>query len=326
MLFKNISEIQKFLPVGVGNEFNRLKPHIENAEKKYIRPLLGTSLADELQEFYDTPPPEPMNDSQKACMVLLAKTQHALIHLAYFIGFDFLNVQISDKGFQRIESQTTKGLYHYQEMNLKKYFNDSGFNGLDDVLVFLEENIVHFNEFKMADNYTVLKQSFLPTVKVVEEIPFSLLGSRLTFLALRPMVAYVEDSVIRKVLGKSIYDEVKQEMKKDEPAAKVAGLLPFIRKPLVYLASAYFMEETGASLDEKGLFFEKIDPVYRGQAKREPSTEERIAAMIARNRGIGAAYLEELKEYLDENWDDFEISRGRFPRRDNRGKRTFWAT
>ena len=41
MLFSTISEIKTILPIGVGNDFNRLKSHIENAENRYIKPLLG---------------------------------------------------------------------------------------------------------------------------------------------------------------------------------------------------------------------------------------------------------------------------------------------
>lgn len=324
MLFSNITEIKNFLPIGAGNDFFRLKPHIENAEKKYILPLLGREMYDEINAFYKADFPAEPTDPEKDMKELLLKTQHALIHLAYFIGFDFLNVQVTDSGFQRVESDRTKGLFHYQEQNLKKYFSDSGFNGLDDVLVFLEDNIRHFREFEESENYTVLKTSFLPTVKDTEAIPFNLNGSRLLFLALRPMVAYVEDMQIRRLLGKSIYNEVKEELKKDNPAEKVVKLLPYIRKPLIYLASAFFMEETGASLDEKGLFFEKTDAVYRGQQKREPSTEERIAAMIARNRKIGNDYMEELAEYLGEEWNHSAGKWGMF-RRDNTGKKSFWA-
>lgn len=40
MLFSNVNEIKAILPIGVGNDFNRLKPHIENAENRYIKPLL----------------------------------------------------------------------------------------------------------------------------------------------------------------------------------------------------------------------------------------------------------------------------------------------
>jgi hypothetical protein len=201
MLFTTVSEIKTFLPIGAGNDFNRLKPHIENAENKYIKPLLDTGMYDELQEFYDAEYPATPTDAEAATKTLLEKVQHALIHLAYFVGYDFLNVSVSDAGFNRTESTTMKGLYKYQEDNIKKYFSDAGFNGLDDVLVFLEQNIEYFGEFKLSTNYTSLKESFLPTVKVVEEIPFNLHNSRLLFLALKPGVAYVEDTDIPKTLG-----------------------------------------------------------------------------------------------------------------------------
>lgn len=325
MLFTNLDEIRAFLPVGVGNDFYRLKPHIENAEKKYIKPLLGSNMYDELQEFYDTEYPVQPTDVQIATKDLLVKVQHSLIHLAYFSGFDFLNIQASDSGFQRIESERTKGLFKYQEDNLKKYFSDAGFNGLDDVLVFIEENIEYFHEFKLTENYTVLKSSFLPTVKVIENIPFNIHGSRLIFLALKPAVSYIEDTTIKKVLGQTIYAYVKAEMVKDNPDAKVTALLLSIRKPLVYLASAMLMEETGATLDERGLFFEKTDPVYRGNLKKEPSTDQRVAYMVARNKEIGNNYLEDLKSVLNDNWDEYSGQTGSIFRRDNTDKKTFWT-
>lgn len=325
MLFKNIAEIKTFLPIGAGNDFNRLKPHIENAENKYVKPLLGTAMYDELQEFYDTEYPDNPSEAQEDTNALLKKVQHSLIHLVYFSGFDFLNVTVSDAGFNRTESNTMKGLFKYQEDNIKKYFSDAGFNGLDDVLIFLEENIAHFGEFKLADNWTVLKQSFLPTVKVVEEIPFNIHSSRLIFLALKPGVAFIEDTIIRKTLGETIYAEIKTEMEKDEPAEKVTAVLPYIRKPLIYFASAHLMEETGAELGDKGLFFEKLDPVFRGNLKREPSSEQRIAAMVTRNHNVGNSYLEALKSYLDLNWETYSGQTGSVFNRDNTGKKTFWA-
>ena len=148
MLFKTIAEIKNFLPIGAGNDLNRLKPHIENAENKFVKPLLGTAMYDELVEFYETEYPAEPTEVQEATLLLLTKVQHAVIHLAYFVGFDFLNVSVSDAGFQRIESERTKGLYKYQEDNLKSYFSEAGFNALDDVLVYIENNIAHFNEFK----------------------------------------------------------------------------------------------------------------------------------------------------------------------------------
>ena len=327
MLFKNTPEIKTFLPIGAGNDFNRLKPHIANAENKYIKPILGTAMYDELQEFYEADYPENPNEAQEATKTLLEKVQHSLIHLAYYIGFDFLNVSVSDAGFNRIEGEKTKGLYKYQEDNLKQYFSTAGYNGLDDVLVFIEENIEHFGEFAAEQNHADIKQAFLPTVKVVEAIPFNIQTSRLTFLALQPGIAFIEDTVIKPTLGATRYASLKAEMLKTENQdATLMALVPLIRKPLIYLASVHLMEETGATLGDKGLYFEKTDSTVTNTAVKAPAEIERVAAMITRNRNVGNAYLAILKSYLAETFpDEYTGSTTRHFSRDNTDKKTFWA-
>ena len=329
MLFKTITEIKEFMPIGVGNDFDRLKPHIQNAETKYIETLLGTDMYLELPEFYtDTLPIEDPTDVQLAMIELLGKVQHSLINLAYFIGYDFLNVSISDSGFQRIESEHKKGLFKYQEDNLKDYFSDSGFNSLDDILFYLESNIQHFAEYKNSPNWTINLASFIPNVRVLESIPFNVFNSRLTFLALKPYVSFIEDTIIAKVLGADIYAEIKAGMILDEIPAKVSAILPYIRKPLIYLASSMLMEESGATLEYKGLFFEKFNGSSPDNKIKGPSTETRINAMIARNNYIGNSYLDALKTFLISNlasWEDYEGTTGSIYNRDNTEKKTFWA-
>ncbi|NQU53582.1 MAG: hypothetical protein HQ522_13695 [Bacteroidetes bacterium] len=328
MLFKTITEIKTFLPIGVGNDFNRLKPHITNAENKYIKTLLGTDMYDELLEFYGVLPIANLTDVQLAMNELLLKVQHSLIHLAYFVGYDFLNVSISDAGFQRIESDRVKGLYKYQEDNLKKYFSDAGFNALDSILVYLEQNIQHFTEFKASANWTEFKGSFIPTVDILEKIPYNIFGSRLTFLSLKPHLAFIEDTILRLALGEVIYQEIKAGMILDVIPAKVTAILPYIRKPLIYFATALLMEETGATLGNNGLYFEKLNGNSPDNKIKQPSSEDRILAMIKRNRFIGNSYLDALKSYLLANmdaWEDFSGTTGSLFNRDNTNKKTFWA-
>ena len=328
MLLQTISEIKEFLPIGVGNDFNRLKPHIENAENKYIKPLLGIAIYDELQEFYDEFPYDNPTEVQEITTELLYKVQHSVIHLAYFIGYDFLNVSISDSGFNRLETENKKGLFKYQEDNLKKYFSDSGFNSLDDILVFLETNIAHFGEFKATANWTEFKGSFIPNVAVLEKIPFNIFGSRLTFLSLKPHLAFVEDTTIKLALGTDIYDEIKAGMILDDIPEKVSKILPYIRKPLIYFASALFMSETGATLGNNALYFDKSESTAGGISNKVPATEERIMDLIKRNNFIGNSYLDILKTFLiseAESWSNFDGKTGSLFNRDNTNKKTFWA-
>jgi hypothetical protein len=53
-----------------------------------------------------------------------------------------------------------------------------------------------------------------------------------------------------------------------------------------------------------------------------------VAALVKRNRDIGNAYLDQLRSYLVANaadWKEVPVSTGKVFRRDNTGKRSFWA-
>ncbi len=325
MLFSTVNEIKAILPIGVGNDFNRIKPHIANAENRYIKPLLGFEMYEALVTLYEAEDSQTPTDDEILRKELLEKIQFATIHLAFHIGFDFLNVSVTDAGFQRMETERTKGLFKYQEDAIKTYFAETGFNSLDDVLTFLHLNIDSFEEFMTSENFNKLITSFLPNVNVIEEIPFNIHRSNLIFLALKPSVAYFEDIAIRPVLGDSIYVLVKSEMANEVIDKKVLNLLPFIRKALIYLASAMLMEETGATLNDKGLYFQNNEDQQRAKTVKGPATEQRIAVLVSRNRLIGNNYLELLKLHLIENWPEYSGQTGSAYKRDNYNKKAFFA-
>ena len=106
---------------------------------------------------------------------------------------------------------------------------------------------------------------------------------------------------------------------------KVKVLLDYIRKPLIYLASAMLMEETGATLGDKGLYFAKNEDQQRAKFVKEPATVERIALLVNRNRLIGNNYIEMLKAHLLKNWPDYSGQTGSAFKRDNNGKKTFFT-
>ena len=329
MLIKILAEIQQYIPVGTGTDINKLKPSIANAETSFLKPLL-LGMFDELQEFYDEATERPEDADQAVVWDdmtdLVLKAQKVEIHIAYWMGFEVLNATISDGGFKRTESEKMKSLFHYQEDALKLYFREAGFNAMDELLAFIEENISSFSEFKASANYTIIRQSFIPNTTTYNNIVY-INNSRLTFLRLRNHMQLVEDMDIYPLLGAAIYAEIKAEMIKDSPAEKVLAILPYIRKPIAYLSSALLMEESGADLTDKGLYFEATTAIDSNIKNKQPSSEERIAALVARNRAIGYAYLDQLKSYLAANATDWPIyanGTGSVIRRDNTDKKTFW--
>ena len=324
---QKMEEIRKYVPVSSSSDFDSVAPHIANAERDYLIPIIGIDMYERLIVFYETEFVEDLTEVEQKSAELLHLVQSSVIHIAYWIGFDLLNSHISDGGFKRTESTSVKGLFKYQEENLKTYFRTNGFNGLDIVLQYLETNSSEFDEFSESPACTLLKSAFIPTTDIFNELVF-INNSRLTFLRMKSHMQLIEDTEISTILGPTAFSFVKSEMVKANPEAKVTKLLSYVRKPVAYLASALLMEESGADLTDNGLFFTSIASGFNNDTEHKPATSDRIAILVTRNRNIGNAYLDQLRSYLSANssdWSEVTPSSGKVFRRDNTNKKTFWA-
>ena len=340
MFLQTIDEIRKVLKISSSVDFDVLKPVLESVDREFLRPVLGAAMHDKLLSFYysgqneiftaDFKPSIIPSDEETltALSKLLKLAQSAEIHLAYWYGFDLLNVQIMNDGFKRTETDKVKGLFKYQEDNLKEFFKHAGFNGLDTMLEYIDGNDrLCFPEFHESETGKQLKAMFIPRTDIFDQF-YYIGNSRLLFTRLKPHMKVVEDLRIRIVLGNSNYNFIKSEMVKEEPDAKVIAILPHIRRPISYFSTALLMEETGSDLSDKGLVFESIKSNYSDHSSKGPSTESRILAMIQRNKNLGDNYLSILRNYLLENsaeWNNYTQTRSGTMNRDNKGKKTFWA-
>jgi hypothetical protein len=349
-----LEEVKGILPVSTATDRQRLWPFIEAAERKYILPVLGRTLYDELQKFHTHPtiwPAEPLttdNDQGTVDMSggttdqtviedsdgsgsdkdkltgLLKLVQVSEINLAYYLGFDLLNISMSDMGFTRTESQYQKGLYKYQEEKAQNYFRTIGLDGIDDILTYLEDNLEYFENWEDTEAYTLRQESIIPDTKVFNKI-CDISNSRLIFLRLQPFIQQVMDSEIMSVLGTTVYAALISELAKDEPGETYLQLKTQIRKPLAFLSVALLIKTTG-TLTDKGFYFEQRNSLF-------PDSETRVAERNHNSNGAynyykraGDQYLNVLRNWLTINtFPGYTIPTGNVYSRDNEGKKTFFA-
>jgi hypothetical protein len=130
------------------------------------------------------------------------------------------------------------------------------------------------------------------------------------------------------LLGQVIFDEVKAGMLLDNTPAKIMAILPLIRQAVAFLSSALLMEESGADLTERGLYFAATMQNFFDNRKTGPAEAGRIALLVARNRQTGENFLSAIRQYLLANpldWPSAVELPSNSLRRDNTGKKTFWA-
>ena len=338
MLLKTIEEVKEFLSISTSVKFTTLKSVLDVVENEFLRPVLGEAMYAELCEYYESLPIATPNDAQHASAKLLKLAQGSLVHLAYWYGFDILNSYIEEGGIRKLDSTSAKGLYKYQEENLKDFFKNAGFNRLDVMLEYLDgEDKVYFAEFHNSETGKQLKGLFIPSTEVFNDTYF--IGrSRLTFMRLKPYQPVVLDMHIRPLLGAANYDLILAEMVKDLPAGnvdedgkmliKVRDIMPMIRKPIAYFATAMLMEESGADLGDKGLYFEGRSGNTMSDTMKLPATASRILQLVERNKGLGESYLNILRNYMLQHaadWNGFTAPKSGRVNRNNDGKKTFWA-
>lgn len=319
-------EIKDILPVSVAVTREKLWPFIEKVERKFLLSLLERDLYDDLQKFYNNKDKWESGSGEDSAKTteLIKLIQIAELNLAYFMGFDVLNVKISDAGFQRIAAnEAFSGLYKYQEENLKKYFESTGFDGLDDVLKYIEDYIEYFPEWENSDNYAARKTAIIKDAEAFDKI-CAIGKSRLTFLRLQRYMNEVIDFDIKPLLG-SEYSTLITELAKEDPAAKYTALVPEIAKPLAYYSAAKLIENSG-SLTDRGLLFEAKNSLFPDDTTRKYAEGDSAITASISYRKVADRYLEALRKYLiDNSFTDQGSADGSVYDRDNTNKKTFIA-
>lgn len=298
----NITEedIKRHITVVGGFDPTVLNPHIDPVERRYILALLGKEMLAKIDDY--------SNNQVKDSVVLselLTLCQRAEIMLAFDLGYPQISVQIGSFGVARVETESQKSLYGYQERNLRESFKSEGYNALEDIVALLESNIDNedIKLWKDSDVCANMNSMLINSATEFTKVYAPLKNSRLVFLNLLASQKYIMDTVIKSVVPDTVLDSL-QELILDREIAdathyKERKLLDAIQKPLAYLTIADAVDTIGISYNDRGLMFTEI--TEGADNKKEISTPSRLEVVKKDALRKGNNYLVLLKEFLLKN-------------------------
>lgn len=313
--WNNASELQPYISVSRSSEFTTFEGPLRNAFEIFIRPLLGEDLTADLVAIYLKTTPD--NKEKR----LLELAQRANAFLALWYDYDEMQISISNAGAKRQESGETKTPYKYQEQALKKGWKDKGFAALDTLLIFLENEVADFPNYKSSPNYTQSRTDIVRSTTEVNEC-YWIANSRIIFLRLKPHFKTVIETFVAPKLG-SIYTSLVDELIKETPEQKYIKLRKTLVPVVVMMAVARLMRETG-SITEKGLFFQALknsDDMYY----TSPVALEMISIQANTAENDAHQYWALAEKILRSEFNYSAPSSARIPNRDNADKKSFWA-
>lgn len=264
-LFTTIAEIQEYITVDIGSNTRTILPYIKQAEK-YTTEIIGRTLHQKLLEVAQG------TSSVQKYVDLLDKVRLPLANFGYMLAIAKLNVNVGEKGFTVTETQNLAPASQWRVDAFKEAVELSGNDGLEQLIIYLEENVKYYPEWKQSRAYSYNKQFFINNA---EEFNTTVKNdiTRIKFLKLKPFIHIIEQAEIKKAISRAFFDELKKQILNNNVSNKNKTLLnEYIRPCVCYLAYD--------KLHESGLEFAKLE---------------------------GTRYLEEMRNHLDENPDDYPI-------------------
>lgn len=307
MLFKTTAEVKKYINVDVNMKFDKLKPSIEDAERRFIVPLLGPTFYDAFNAAYTaaaTVPDDLTTDNKN----LLPFIQRALAFYAGSLMVDEIGVQVGDLGIQQQFNQNSQPAPQAKVQRLIMKYLTSADKAADELLEYLELNasLTVYAAWFTSDYNTKLSGCIVYKTSIASQY-IDINDSYRIFQRLKKRIRDIEASYVKRLICTDQYDALITQLRAntltEANAALVEKLEPIITKKALYLT----LPSLSISVEPEGLMmYSSNDSVVQ---KQIASAEEKKQLMISLKEGDFGYENDEalLDAFLKDNLADYPL-------------------
>lgn len=305
MLFRLEAEFKLHHRVMLSINFDTdLKKHVRTTEFDVLPDILGSTTITSLQASYDAASgvESAMSTPWKG---LLPFVQDVIAPFAYAKFLPSANGMAGQSGLMvPAEGQTASApKWMYEEQMLAA--EAAGWEAVEHLYKYLEANKATFTAWAASDQYSEFKGGFIFNAKTFDDC-VKIGKSCRTFVAVKPKMANIEQWAILPVLGQTLFDQIKAQIKANTVSADNAVILPLIREAVANLTMASAFDSLNMKVDGRGI------TVYEASTGNESSS--RIQAQMAERKeykknlkDTGEAILNRLAKYLNDNASTYPL-------------------
>jgi hypothetical protein len=232
MLVRTTDTVKKYFPQTTVDDFAIFEPHIQTAEEKYVIPYLGKATSKRLNDYMDAGamPGESSLDG------LLPLVQRAVVDFAYRVSVPVRNVVDTNDGFGVVQNSNLAPASSARTDELKAGVDEYGWNAIDVMLQYLEENRADFPEWYHSAVSTLAFRNLINNATEFGQYVHLPGFSRVAFQQLRPVMDNVEMLIISQKIGDDVVSGLKTKMKEDTLTPDDEKVLTLLQRALANLA------------------------------------------------------------------------------------------
>jgi hypothetical protein len=247
-LLTKISEIRTVLP----RLFSKLSsnadlPNIGKAQRKYLQPILGKALIDDLQAKYTG---DTLTDDE---MELILAIQLPLAAYAALDDLVFIHVMITDGGIYTAGTDKLTPAHRWEYLELKNSLQDCAIDGIEQLLAYLYDNKADLALWTASDEYKAIDDFVIKTgTDFAKQYP--LYSPLYTYWALKPVMADVEENYLAAKYGRDLLAWIKTQdtIEVTVPGNGMVDVKKLVKKAVAFLTIKHACDQFVPRLDKNG--------------------------------------------------------------------------
>lgn len=286
MLISTTQELMKYVEVSVDLEILSITPSINKAERRFIKPILGSFFSD-VQGYYND---QTSITSLQKELIELVNAATGPLALWYYCQVG--GVSMDSSGIYKPKNDNRWNLGEAEQVRLEKAFLSSGLDALEDLLIFLSNNLTTFPSYANSDARADYNNSLVPSATVVQKV-FTLLHPQVTYRALRESIIYVEDRVANVMQGFYAHLLATNHITLSATEKKI---LLSAQKAIIYMAASRALLIRTVKFTNEGL-----EVIIAEGTPVSPQENSRIEAASSEYKGSGELELQNLIDLMNAN-------------------------
>lgn len=298
-IVNNVDEVFKKLDIAKSFNFAKVAPYIVEAEEDFLIPVLSQEQYDDLQAKYNGSPGTPLVSPYDR---LLELSQRVAIYYGLFLYAPDSRVTLSNAGSMQNRGQNSTPTAQWEHKAWVQKLRDTADKHVEKLLKFLEENKATFNLWAGSDAFTESKDTFINTAD--EFSRYQTIDSRTTFVKLMPFMRTVEGQVIKRLICKDQYDELKSEYESDSLTTENEALLDELKPIIATKTVLKATDRLNSEITNQGV---RLRNSTDGMSRTTSPTIGQLKDFKKSLKGEYESLVGDLKLFIEDNIADYPL-------------------
>lgn len=293
-LIKTKAELRAHLPVAYANLDSKM-PMFEKAEERYLLPILGQTLYDNLTEAYNNDGLNPL------LTALLMKCRAVIAPLAYVTNIPFMQGMITDNGLLVTEDEKSRKAFKWEYNEVMTALTNEGNQAIESLIVYLTNHLVDFEDWAESDYNTEINFAFIRNGKDFRDA-YPVKNPHSTYMMVKPLFEEIAELSIKPAISNEFFNDLSEKIKEQSFNASEKDVIRQIRMIAARLVMWKASITMSISFDEFG--FTVIDGTSArdtAQEGKKDVSDARLLKFSEESKKSADALLGNLIKYLNAN-------------------------